>query len=75
MSKDNPETVLPPPPQIPAPRKIQLLGVPPTLVQDIRDQLRTSGTHKEVDGILNQLAQCQVLDVTVQDGPQMPPGG
>lgn len=61
-------------PQMPT-RTIQLLGVPPNLVNDIRDQLRNSGTHKEVDGLLNQLAQCQVLDVQVAAAPAQPPGG
>ena len=70
--KNDPKDPATPPENVTAlpTRKIQLLGVPPNLISDIRDQLRTTGTHKEVDGLLNQLAQCQVIDVTVQDAPR-----
>lgn len=73
--KDNQQPETPPNVTELPTRTVQLLGVPPALVSDIRDQLRTSGTHKEVDNLLQQLAQCRVLDVQIQDGPQNPPGG
>lgn len=47
---------------------IQLLGVPPDLVSDVRDMLRKL-PHVEVDYILKRLAGCQILDVQVKAQP------
>lgn len=47
---------------------IQLLGVPPDLVSDLRDMLRKL-PHVEVDHLLKRLATCQILDVQVKGQP------
>lgn len=46
--------------------QVQMLGMDPDLVQDLRDVLRNVPMpHKESDALLKRIEQCQVLTVTV----------